>query len=193
MKTSVAKPFWFAAVILLLFGGAMILFDPHYQSESTLSRREVPYLLADSKMYTDDSDQAASPIVIPEANSGPAKYEDVEGWQQRLQILGERAKPTALGLCQEIAPGMIDFTKEASSGGTEPYMTAISNITAKADFRKTFPLPGPGEKVVMLQCRALIQYSINLEAETDYYLMIDSEGNTRLRYSPDNNTTRKIN
>lgn len=193
MKISVAKPFWFAALILFFFGGSMLLFAPSYEPESTLPRREVPYLVADSKMYTDKSDQAATPIVIPEENSEPTKYEDVEGWQQRLQILGERAKPSALGLCQEIAPGMIEFTKEASSGGTEPFMTAISNITVSADYRKTFPLPNPGEKVVMLQCRALIQYSINLEAETDYYLMIDSEGNTRLRYSPDNSTTRKIN
>jgi hypothetical protein len=143
-------------------------------------------------MYAGDENGADTPIVIPDGNQGPTDSNgNTEGWERRLQILGERAKPTAQALCEEIVPDMLAFTKEASSGGTEAYMVEAKNIQATGDFRKTFPFPEPGQKVVFLQCRATIDYSINVEAETDYYLMIDSDGNTRLRYYPDNSTSRK--
>ena len=190
MNVQVFKHFWIAVVILGLFATGMIFLTPNYEEESTLPRRELPYLAAESKMFVGEDVAASTPKIIPdesgESSAGIAVTQD-----QRDQFLGERAKPTAQALCEEIAPNMVAYTKEASSNGTTTYMLSIGNIKATGDYRKTFPFPNPDEKIVYLQCRGLVKYSINVIAETDYFLMIDSEGNTRLRYEPDNSTARK--
>jgi hypothetical protein len=141
-------------------------------------------------MFVGEDAAASTPKIIPDesekSTTGIRVTQD-----QRNQFLGERAKPTAQALCEDIAPNMISYTKEASSNGTTTFMLSISEIRATGDYRKTFPFPNPDEKIVFLQCRGLVEYSINVIAETDYFLMIDSEGNTRLRYEPDNSTARK--
>jgi hypothetical protein len=190
MNVQVFKHFWIAAAILGLFAAGMIFLTPNYQEESTLPRREVPYIASESKMFVGEDAAASTPKIIPDesekSTTGIRVTQD-----QRNQFLGERAKPTAQALCGDIAPNMISYTKEASSNGTTTFMLSISEIRATGDYRKTFPFPNPDEKIVFLQCRGLVEYSINVIAETDYFLMIDSEGNTRLRYEPDNSTARK--
>ncbi len=191
MNAQVFKHFWIAAVILGLFAIGMILLTPKYVEESTLPRREVPYIASESKMFVGDDSAASTPKIIPDGSekstSGISVTQD-----QRNQFLGERAKPSAQALCEDIAPNMIAYTKEASSNGTTTFMMSISEIRATGDYRKTFPFPNPDEKIVFLQCRGLVEYSIKVIAETDYFLMIDSEGNTRLRYEPDNSTARNV-
>jgi hypothetical protein len=192
MNVPIAKHFWIAVAILGVFASGMIFLSPSYEEESTLSRREIPYLAEESRKFVSEEGAAATPKIIPDGSpqgsGGVAVTQD-----QRDQFLGERAKPTAQFLCEEIAPSMLAFTKESSSNGTVPYMVSISNIRATADYRKSFPFPNPGEKIVYLQCRGLVIYSINQSAETDYFLMIDSEGNSRLRYEPDNSTAKYVN
>ena len=168
----------------------MIFLTPNYEVESTLPRRELPYIAAESKMFVGEDASASTPKIIPnESGKNTAGVPVTQ--DQRDQFLGERAKLSAHALCEEIAPNMVAYTKEASSNGTTTYMLSISNIRATGDYRKTFPFPNPEEKIVYLQCRGLVEYSINVIAETEYFLMIDSEGNTRLRYEPDNATARK--
>jgi hypothetical protein len=106
--------------------------------------------------------------------------------------LGERTKPSPQTLCLQVADEMQAFTKELAADGSTPSMDKIADIRAIADYRKVFPFPQPGEKVVVLQCRAIIQYSVKIEAETDFYLLVDSDSNTRVRWEPNNSTARKI-
>jgi hypothetical protein len=190
MNVQVFKHFWIALAILGLFATGMIFLTPDYEEESTLPRRELPYLAAESKMFVGEDAAASTPKIIPDG-SGDSAAGIAVTQDQRDQFLGERAKLTAQALCEEIAPTMVAYTKEASSNGTTTYMLSIGNIRATGDYRKTFPFPNPDEKIVYLQCRGLVRYNIDVIAETDYFFMIDSEGNTRLRYEPDNSTARK--
>ena len=47
MNVQVFKHFWIAAAILGLFAAGMIFLTPNYEEESTLPRRELPYLAAE--------------------------------------------------------------------------------------------------------------------------------------------------
>ena len=98
MNVQVFKHFWIAAAILGLFAAGMIFLTPNYEEESTLPRRELPYLAAESKMYVGEDAAASTPKIIPDESgkntAGIAVTQD-----QRDQFLGERAKPTAQSLC----------------------------------------------------------------------------------------------
>jgi hypothetical protein len=193
MILPISKSFSFVLLILIAFGSFLVISDSTSQSESTLSRREVPVLDLTVKTYTSTTEQARDPLVIPDQTLIDSKdTQQIDGWDRRLKILGERAKPSAESLCIEVASGMQAFTKELAADGSTPSMEKIADIRLVADYRRIFPFPNPDEKVVVLQCRAIIQYSIKVEAETDFYLLIDSDSNTRVRYEPNNATARKI-
>jgi hypothetical protein len=193
MNLPISKSFSVVLLVLIAFGGFLKISDSTSQSESTLSRREVPVLDLSVKTYTSTTEQASDPLVVPDQALLDTKdNQQIDGWDRRLKILGERAKPSAESLCVEVAAGMESFTKELAADGSTPSMEKIADIRLVADYRRVFPFPNPGEKVVVLQCRAIIQYSIKIEAETDFYLLIDSDSNTRVRWEPNNATARKL-
>ena len=193
MTHLISKQFLVVILALVIFGGFLKFSSPSSDWESTLARREVPVIDLNTSTYTSTMEQASDPLVIPDApaiDSNDNQF--AEGWDRRLKVLGERAKPSPESLCIETAAGMQEFTKELSADGSTPSMDKIANIRVVADYRRVFPFPNPGEKVVVLQCRAIIQYSIKIEAETDFYLLVDSDSNTRVRWEPNNSTARKI-
>lgn len=193
MNIPISKHFSVVIVLLAVFAGFLLIQPGDLSSESTLLRREVPTLDLNVSTYTETMEQANDPLVKPVqelAESGDDQF--IEGWERRLQILGERAKPSAQSLCEEVAVGMQAFTKELAADGSTPSMDKIADIKLVADYRRVFPFPNAGEKVVVLQCRAIIQYSIKVEAETDFYLLVDSDSNSRVRWEPNNSTARKI-
>ena len=193
MNLPISKFFSVALLILITFGSFLKISGSTSELESTLSRREVPVLDLSVKTFTDTTEQASDPLVIPDQTLLDSKdNQQIDGWDRRLKILGERAKPSAESLCIEVAAGMETFTKELAADGSTPSMEKIADIRVVADYRRIFPFPNAGEKVVVLQCRAIIQYSIKIEAETDFYLLIDSDSNTRVRWEPNNATARKI-
>jgi hypothetical protein len=189
----ISKHFSIVLLFLILLGTLLKFSNDESPMESTLSRREVPVLDLSVTTYKSTMEQASDPLVVPdEALQGTQDNQVAEGWDRRLQILGERAKPSAQSLCEEVAVGMQAFTKELAADGSTPSMEKVADVRLIADYRKIFPFPNPGEKVVVLQCRAVIQYSIKVEADTDFYLLIDSDSNTRVRWEPNNSTSRKI-
>ena len=193
MNLPISKSFSVVLLMLLAFGGFLKISDTTSELESTLSRREVPVLDLTVKTYTSTTEQARDPLVIPDQTLIDSKdTQQIDGWDRRLKILGERAKPSAESLCIEVASGMQAFTKELAADGSTPSMEKIADIRLVEDFRRIFPFPNAGEKVVVLRCRAIIQYSIKIEAETDFYLLVDSDNNTRVRWEPNNLTARKI-
>jgi hypothetical protein len=193
MNLPISKFFLVALLILITFGSFLKISDSTSQLESTLSRREVPVLDLNVKTFTSATEQASDPLVIPDQTPIDTKEnQQIDGWDRRLKILGERAKPSAESLCIEVAADMETYTKELAVDGGTPSMEKIADIRLVADFRRIFPFPNAGEKVVVLQCRAIIEYSIKVEAETDFYLLIDSDSNTRVRWEPNNATARNL-
>ena len=193
MNLPISKSFSVVLLILIAFGSFLKISDSTSQLESTLSRREVPVLDLSVKTFTNTTEQASDPLVIPDQTLLDSKdNQQIDGWDRRLKILGERAKPSAESLCIEVAAGMETFTKELAADGSTASMEKIADIRVVADYRRIFPFPNAGEKVVVLRCRAIIQYSIKIEAETDFYLLVDSDNNTRVRWEPNNLTARKI-
>jgi hypothetical protein len=193
MNLPISKFFLLALLILITFGSFLKISDSTSQLESTLSRREVPVLDLNVKTFTSATEQASDPLVIPDQTPIDTKEnQQIDGWDRRLKILGERAKPSAESLCIEVAADMETYTKELAIDGGTPSMEKIADIRLVADFRRIFPFPNAGEKVVVLQCRAIIEYSIKVEAETDFYLLIDSDSNTRVRWEPNNATARNL-
>jgi len=189
----ISKHFSIVLLFLILLGSLLKFSNDESPMESTLSRREVPVLDLSVTTYKSTMEQASDPLVVPdETLQGSEDNQVVEGWERRLQILGERAKPSAQSLCEEVAVGMQAFSKEIAADGSTPSMEKVADVRFIADYRKIFPFPNPGEKVVVLQCRAVIQYSIKVEADTDFYLLIDSDSNTRVRWEPNNSTARRI-
>lgn len=193
MNLPISKSFTLVLVVLIVFGSFLKISNSTSESESTLSRREVPVLDLSVKTYTSTTEQAGDPLVVPDQSlSDSQDNQKSDDWYRRLKILGERAKPSAESLCIEVAAGMQSFSKELAADGSSPSMEKIADIRSVADYRRIFPFPNPGEKVVVLQCRAIIQYSIKVEAETDFYLLVDSDNNTRVRWEPNNATAHKI-
>ena len=193
MNLPISKFFSVALLILITFGSFLKISGSTSELESTLSRREVPVLDLSVKTFTNATEQASDPLVIPDQTPIDSKEtQKIDGWDRRLKILGERAKPSAESLCIEVAADMETFTKELAVDGGTPSMEKISDIRLVADFRRIFPFPNAGEKVVVLQCRAIIEYSIKVEAETDFYLLIDSDSYTRVRWDPNNATARNL-
>jgi len=193
MTHLISKQFSSVIIALVLFGAFLGFSNSDSSRESTLPRREVPVIDLNASTYTSTMEQANDPLVIPDAPSNNSNNDQfTEGWDRRLQILGERSKPSPETLCNQVATEMQAFTKELSSDGSTPSMDKVADIRVVADYRSVFPFPNPGEKVVVLQCRAIIQYSVKIEAETDFYLLVDSDSNTRVRWEPNNATARKI-
>lgn len=87
---------------------------------------------------------------------------------------------------------MKETSKLLASDNSVPYMEQVLNVKLVTDYRKIFPIPVGEEKIVVLNCRATIQYSIKVEAETDFFLVADSDRNLRVRWEPDNSTARRI-
>lgn len=194
MNLSVSKQVGIVGVALSIFAVSMIAFKPSYEEESTLSRREVPSLNSDLSMYKGADEQANDPLTTPTIDPDVVQEgNELDGWDRRLRILGHRAKPSAQTLCEEIAVETQNYSMQAASDGSQPFMEKLSDVRAIADYRKVFPLPNPGERVIILQCRALVLYSIKVEATTDIFMLADSDGNTRVRWEPDNSTARKVN
>lgn len=209
----ISKKFLVVIVLLAFFGGYTKLSVGDFQSESTLLRREVPTLDLSAPTFKEAMEQATDPLTTPSSENtetpvskaadtplvtpsatkkNSKKQEDPDDWLRRMQILGERAKPSAQTLCEEVAIDMQNFVLEISQDGSTPSMDKISDIQLIADYRKIFPFPQGDEKVVVLQCRATIQYSVKVEAETEFYLLVDSDSNTRVRWEPNNSTSRVI-
>lgn len=161
----------------------------HYNQMS--ERRELPVLSGDESSYVGADNVAYSPIIIPD--KAKSNTEVVAFDELRARILGNRYELSAETLCNDVAVDMEQYSKEASESTGAAYMVKILSIQLIADYRKVFPLPKPGEKVAVLQCRAQIQYSVNVEATTEFYLMVDSDGNNRVRWVPDNSTSKVIN
>ena len=110
MTLPISKSFSVVLLVLVAFGGFLKFSDSTSASESTLSRREVPVLDLSVKTYTSTTEQAGDPLVIPDQTLiDPNDNQAIDGWDRRLKILGERAKPSAESLCIEVAAGMKSF------------------------------------------------------------------------------------
>lgn len=158
---------------------------------STFERRELPNIQPDFTDVTESLNEEAQAPITPQAEE-EASSDDPLAEGIRALILGERQKPSGQALCDEVSISMKDTSKVLASDNSRPYMEQVFNVKLIEDFRKVFPIPVGEEKIVVLKCRATIQYSIRVEAETDFFLVADSDRNLRVRWEPDNSTARRI-
>jgi hypothetical protein len=71
----------------------------------------------------------------------------------------------------------------------------IDELQVVNDFRKTFPLPGPGEKIIVMKCNSLSRFDIDgviYEGRMMIYLLVDDLGQNRARWEPDRSTVKKV-
>lgn len=159
---------------------------------STAERREIPNIQPEFTDVTESLNEEAQSPIVPDVEVAEEVADDPIAAGIRLIILGERQKPGGQSLCEEVSISMKETSKLLASDNSVPYMEQVLNVKLIDDYRKVFPIPAGEEKIVVLKCRATIQYSIKVEAETDFFLVADSDRNLRVRWEPDNSTARRI-
>jgi hypothetical protein len=192
MSKSILKQLLALSLLLLgLWRG--LTFESHEEfSLSTSERRELPNIQPNFTDVTESINEEAQAPIVPEETSSDEVEQDPITAGIREIILGERQKPSGQSLCEEVSVSMKETSKLLASDNSVPYMEQVLNVKLVTDYRKIFPIPVGEEKIVVLKCRATIQYSIKVEAETDFFLVADSDRNLRVRWEPDNSTARRI-
>ena len=183
--------------------------DPSAGALNTLGRREVPVVdnrfdvtaVIEGEADVDPTDPTtADPsgtAVAGEQSSPPTASTDAQqpsgtDTDRRSKLLGSLATGGADRLCQFTIDQAIYYSGLSSVQNGKEYIVWVRDIRVVADYRTTFPIPKEGEKVVMLKCTGWTRYSIDVEAQTDFYMLFDWLGQTRVRFEPDNSTAKVV-
>lgn len=192
MSKSIIRQIFVLGLLLIGLWQGLSLESGEQYRLSTSERRELPNIQPEYTDVTESLNEEAQAPVVPDVEVSEEIADDPIAAGIRALILGERQKPSGQSLCEEVSISMKETSKLLASDNSVPYMDQVLNVQLVDDYRKVFPIPVGEEKIVVLKCRATIQYSIKVEAETDFFLVADSDRNLRVRWEPDNSTARRI-
>ena len=166
-----------------------------YEAISSIDRREIPVVQADAEVKSERvGDVSVSPVLPTESVNSEDTGDDTL-MVQRLSLIQYAYNISPRQACKYTA----EMTFEASrlsyeaQGGYQ--ILQIDELQVVNDFRKTFPLPGPGEKIIVMQCNSLSRFDVDgviYEGRMMIYLLVDDLGQNRARWEPDRSTVKKV-
>ena len=187
----------FLAWIALIVGSSLLAScsNQDFDAVSTLERREVPIVQVEAEIDVSRIGDVSVEAVLPSESVNAEDSGDDSLFVQRFDLLQGNYNNSAREACKFAAEKTMLGNKasfEAQGGYT---IIQIEELEVVSDFRKTFPLPGKDEKVVVLQCNSLSRFNVDgviYEGRMMIFLLVDDLGQNRARWEPDLATVKKV-
>lgn len=166
-----------------------------FDSVSTLERREIPIVQVEAEIDASRIGDVSVEPVLPSESVNSEDSGDDSLFIQRFTLLQANYNNSAREACKYTAEKTMLGNKISYEAQGGYIITQIEELEVVSDFRKTFPLPGKDEKVVVLQCNSLSRFDVDgviYEGRMMIFLLVDDLGQNRARWEPDLATVKKV-
>ncbi len=166
-----------------------------FDSLSSLERREIPIVQANAEVDPSKiGDVSVEPVLPSQSVNSKDSGEDSLAIQ-RFELLQGNFNNSAREACKYTADASIKSSRLSFEAQGGYVITQIQELTVVQDFRSSFPLPGPGEKIIVLQCNSLSRFDISgviWEGPLMIFLLVDDLGQNRVRWEPDLTAIKRV-
>ena len=166
-----------------------------YEAISSIDRREIPIVQADAEVNSERvGDVSISPVLPTESVNSEDTGDDTL-IVQRLNLIQYAYNISPRQACEYTAEKTLEGSRLSYEAQGGYQILRIEELQVVNDFRKTFPLPGPGEKIIVMQCNSLSRFDVDgviYEGRMMIYLLVDDLGQNRARWEPDLSTVKKV-
>ena len=162
---------------------------------SSISRREIPIVQANAAVETAKFGDVSVAPVLPTESVNADKTGDDEYMVQRINLIQYAYNLSPRQACKYVAEKTLEGNRLSYEAQGGYMITQIEELEVVSDFRKTFPLPGQGEKVVVMKCNSLSRFEVDgipYEGRMMIFLLVDDLGQNRARWEPDLSTVKKV-
>lgn len=166
-----------------------------FDAVSTLERREIPIVQVEAEIDASRIGDVSVEPVLPSESVNAEDSGDDSLFVQRFALLQANFNNSAREACKFTAEKTLLGNKISFEAQGGYIITQIEELEVVSDYRKTFPLPGKDEKVVVLQCNSLSRFDVDgviYEGRMMIYLLVDDLGQNRARWEPDLATVKKV-
>jgi len=182
----------------LMFGLSLLSLscsNEDFDAISTIERREVPVVQVEAEIDASRIGDVSVAPVLPSESVNAEDSGDDSLFVQRFNLLQGNYNNSARAACKFAADKTLIGSQVSFEAQGGYIITQIEELEVVNDFRKTFPLPGEGEKVVVLQCNSLSRFNVDgviYEGRMMIFLLVDDLGQNRARWEPDLTTVKKV-
>ncbi len=166
-----------------------------YEAISSMDRREIPVVQADAEVNSKRvGDVSISPVLPTESVNSEDTGDDTL-MVQRLNLIQYAYNISPRQACEYTAEKTFEGSRLSYEAQGGYQILQIDELQVVNDFRKTFPLPGPGEKIIVMKCNSLSRFDVDgviYEGRMMIYLLVDDLGQNRARWEPDLSTVKKV-
>lgn len=115
------------------------------------------------------------PTPVPNAStsSGPTATDGVGGL---LQAQDQQID------CLSVGQLVVEYSAVSSAQDGSASIDTILDTRLLDDWSATATVPPPGEKTPVVRCWARVRWSVGAESDVDLWLLVDSNGNARVRW-----------
>ena len=195
MFTVIKNNFSLFAVMTILCISLSGCANDDYEAISSIDRREIPIVQADAEVNSERvGDVSISPVLPTESVNSEDTGDDTL-MVQRLNLIQYAYNISPRQACEYTAEKTLEGSRLSYEAQGGYQILRIEELQVVNDFRKTFPLPGPGEKIIVMQCNSLSRFDVDgviYEGRMMIYLLVDDLGQNRARWEPDLSTVKKV-
>ena len=195
MFTVIKNNFSLFAVMTILCISLSGCANDDYEAISSIDRREIPVVQADAEVNSERvGDVSISPVLPTESVNSEDTGDDTL-MVQRLNLIQYAYNISHRQACEYTAEKTFEGSRLSYEAQGGYQILQIEELQVVNDFRKTFPLPGPGEKIIVMQCNSLSRFDVDgviYEGRMMIYLLVDDLGQNRARWEPDLSTVKKV-
>lgn len=169
--------------------------EQDFDALSTIDRREIPVIEPDVEANAERVGDVSVEAILPTESVNSEDTGNEEFMVKRFSLLQYAYDLSPRQACTYTAEKTLEGSRLSYEAQGGYVITQIEDIEIINDFRKTFPLPGPGEKIVVMQCNTLSRFDVEAviyEGKMMIFLLVDDLGQLRARWEPDLTSVRRV-